>query len=211
MGRRQPGSTRTDARFPNTTLCRSRALHEGRHPTTRFTIGGFERRPGKRLLTIGADCTVGKMYTALAIERELRARSVAADFRATGQTGILIAGSGVAVDAVVSDLVAAAAASLSPAAADDHWDIVEGQGSVFHPSYAGVNLGLLHGSQPDALVLFAAPSRATLGDFDFYPQPDLADCVAHYTARARLTNPAARVVGVKIGRASCRDSVCQHV
>src|SRR3546814_10129039 len=73
------------------------------------------------------------MYTALAIERELRARSVAADFRATGQTGILIAGSGVAVDAVVSDFVAAAAASLSPAAADDHWDIVEGQGSIFHP------------------------------------------------------------------------------
>src|SRR3546814_2038511 len=65
-----------------------RALHDVRHPTTRFTIGGFERRPGKRLLTIGADCTVGKMYTALAIERELRARSVAADFRATGQTGL---------------------------------------------------------------------------------------------------------------------------
>src|SRR3546814_10422187 len=101
------------------------------------------------------------MYTALAIERELRARSVAADFRATGQTGILIAGSGVAVDAVVSDFVAAAAASLSPAAADDHWDIVEGQGSLFHPAYAGVTLGLLHGSQPDAMVFCADPSRAT--------------------------------------------------
>src|SRR3546814_18719584 len=127
MGRRQPGSTRTDARFPNTTLCRSRALHEGRHPTTRFTIGGFERRPGKRLLTIGADCTVGKMYTALALERELRARSVAADFRATGQTGLLIAGSGVAVDAGVSDFVAAAGAPSPPPAAGTPWDLEAGQ------------------------------------------------------------------------------------
>ncbi|ODU21614.1 MAG: EBNA-1 nuclear protein [Sphingomonas sp. SCN 67-18] len=175
-----------------------RRLHDVRHPTESFTIGGFERRPGKRLITVGADCAVGKMYTALAIERELRARAVAADFRATGQTGILIVGSGISVDAVISDFVAAAAASLSPAAAPDHWDVVEGQGSLFHPAYAGVTLGLLHGSQPDAMVLCADPSRTTLGDFDAYPQPDLAECVTRYTDCARLTNPDARVVGVSL-------------
>lgn len=179
-----------------------RRLHDVRHPTENFTIGGFERRPGKRLLTVGADCAVGKMYTALAIERELRARGVAADFRATGQTGILIVGSGVSVDAVISDFVAAAAAALSPAAANDHWDVVEGQGSLFHPAYAGVTLGLLHGSQPDAMVLCADPSRTALGDFDAYPQPDLAECIVRYTDCARLTNPDARVVGISLNSSS---------
>lgn len=182
-----------------------RRLHDVRHPTQSFTIGAFERRPGKRLLTVGADCAVGKMYTALAIERELRRRSIAADFRATGQTGILIAGEGVSVDAVISDFVAAAAASLSPAADPDHWDVVEGQGSLFHPAYAGVTLGLLHGSQPDAMVLCSDPSRATLGDFDLYPQPGLAECIARYVDCARLTNPDARVVGISLNTSAFGD------
>lgn len=175
-----------------------RTLWDVRHPSRTFTIDGFEKRPGKRLLTVGADCAVGKKYTALAIEKEMRARGMAADFRATGQTGILIAGGGVAIDAVVADFIAAAAASLSPAADPDHWDVVEGQGSLFHPAYSGVTLGLLHGTQPDAMVLCADPTRTTLGDFDSYPQPDLAECVRIYGEMARLTNKAARVVGVSL-------------
>lgn len=175
-----------------------RTLWDVRHPSRTFTIDGFEKRPGKRLLTVGADCAVGKKYTALAIEKEMRARGMAADFRATGQTGILIAGGGVAIDAVVADFIAAAAASLSPAADPDHWDVVEGQGSLFHPAYSGVTLGLLHGTQPDAMVLCADPTRITLGDFDSYPQPDLAECVRIYDEMARLTNKAARVVGVSL-------------
>lgn len=183
-----------------------RQLFDVRHPDHSFTIGAFERRPGKRLITVGTDCAVGKMYTTLAIEKEMRARGFKADFRATGQTGILIVGGGVAVDAVVSDFVAAAAAELSPAAEEDHWDLVEGQGSLFHPAYAGVTLGLLHGSQPDAIVLCSDPSRTALGDFDLYPQPSFADCIETYTRAARLTNPDARVVGISLNTSAFTEA-----
>lgn len=180
-----------------------RTLWDVRQPDRAFRIDGFEPRPGKRLLTVGADCAVGKKYTALAIEREMRARGMAVDFRATGQTGILIAGAGIPIDAVVADFIAAAAAALSPAADPAHWDVIEGQGSLFHPAYAGVTMGLVHGSQPDAMVLCADPTRARLGlgDFDHYPQPDLDDCVRRYTEAARLTNPDARVIAVSLNTA----------
>lgn len=183
-----------------------RQLYDVRHPTHSFTIGAFERRSGKRLITVGTDCAVGKMYTTLAIEKEMRARGYKADFRATGQTGILIVGGGVAVDAVVSDFVAAAAAELSPAAEGDHWDLVEGQGSLFHPAYAGVTLGLLHGSQPDAIVLCSDPSRTALGDFELYPQPSYAECIETYTRAARLTNPDARVIGISLNTSSFTEA-----
>ncbi len=117
------------------------------------------KRPGLRLLTVGTDCSVGKKYTALALEKEMRARGLDADFRATGQTGVLISGRGVAIDAVVADFISGAAEWLSPAADPDHWDVVEGQGSLFHPSFAGVTLGLLHGAQPDAFVVCHEPTR----------------------------------------------------
>ena len=175
-----------------------RKLHDVRHPTGSFPIGDFAPRPGRRLLTVGADCAVGKMYTALAIEREMHGRGWKVDFRATGQTGIFIAGSGISVDAVISDFVSAAAATLSPANADDHWDIIEGQGSLFHPAYAGVTLGLVHGSQPDAMVLCADPTRRTIGEFDFYPQPDLSACITAYESAARLTNSRATVVAISL-------------
>ena len=86
-------------------------------------------------------------------------RGISADFRATGQTGIMIAGQGVPIDTVVADFIAGAAEVVSPANAEDHWDIIEGQGSLFNPSYAGVSLGLLHGSQPDAIVGCHDPTR----------------------------------------------------
>lgn len=175
-----------------------RRLYDVRHPDRDFPIGDFAPRTGRRVLTVGADCAVGKMYTALAVEREMLERGWNADFRATGQTGIMIAGSGVSVDAVISDFVSAASASLSPAAEDDHWDIVEGQGSLFHPAYAGVTLGLVHGSQPDAMILCADPTRETIGEFVHYPQPDLGICIDAYERAARLTNPAARVVGISL-------------
>lgn len=175
-----------------------RRIFDVRHPDQDFDIGAFEFRPGKRLLTVGTDCAVGKMYTALALEKELRARAVKADFRATGQTGILIAGQGVSVDAVISDFVSAASAWLSPANDPDHWDLIEGQGSLYHPAYAGVTLGLIHGSQPDALVLCTDPSRKSLAYFDLYPQPSLEDCIETYTRAARLTNSKAKVVGISM-------------
>lgn len=173
-----------------------RTMFDVRHPTETFTIGGYAPRTGKRLLTVGTDCAVGKMYTALSIEREMIKRGWSADFRATGQTGILIAGSGISVDAVISDFVSAAAAALSPDAAPDHWDVIEGQGGLYHPAYGGVTMGLVQGSQPDAMVLCSDPTREHLSDFPLYSRPALEDCIRLYTEVARLTNPAARVTGI---------------
>ncbi len=175
-----------------------RALVDARHPTREFSIGNGVKRAGRRLLTVGTDISCGKMYTALAIEREMHRRGIKADFRATGQTGIFIAGDGVSVDAVVSDFVSGAAEWLSPENDPDHWDVIEGQGSLQHPSYAGVTLGLIHGSQPDALVLCHDPTRAHMRGLPGRPLPDLAACVAADQAAARLTNPQARCVGIAI-------------
>lgn len=176
-----------------------RRLFEARDPEARFTVvAEGAKRSGQRLLTVGTDCAVGKMYAALAIAKELKARGVSADFRATGQTGIFIAGSGAPIDAIVSDFVAGAAEVLSPAASEDHWDIVEGQGSLFHPAYAGVSLGLLHGSQPDALVVCHDATRTAIDGLEAFPTPSLAEAIELNLRLARLTNPAVRVAGVCI-------------
>ena len=179
-----------------------RQLFDVRHPTREFAVGTGARRPGKRLLTVGTDCSIGKMYTALALEKAMRARGIAADFRATGQTGIFIAGSGVSIDAVVADFISGAVEYLAPAAAPDHWDLIEGQGSLFHASYAGVSLGLLHGAQPDALVMCHEPTRRHMRGLPGFPLPSLEDCIAANLQAARLTNPAVRCVGIAINTAA---------
>jgi uncharacterized NAD-dependent epimerase/dehydratase family protein len=175
-----------------------RQIADVRHPTREFPIGTGAKRPGKRLLTVGTDCSIGKMFTALAIDKEMRARGAKSDFRATGQTGILIAGDGVSIDAVVSDFVSGAVEWLCPANDPDHWDVIEGQGSLFHASYAGVTLGLIHGAQPDALVLCHEPTRTHMRGLPHYPLPDLRDCIDANLAAARLTNQAVRCVGLSI-------------
>jgi uncharacterized NAD-dependent epimerase/dehydratase family protein len=138
------------------------------------------------------------MYTTLALEKEMKGRGLKADFRATGQTGIFIAGEGVSIDAVVSDFVSGAVEWLSPANDGDHWDLVEGQGSLFHASYAGVSLGLLHGAQPDALVLCHEPTRKHMRGLPHYPLPDLQRCIEANLEAARLTNPAVRCIAASI-------------
>ncbi len=173
-------------------------LHDVRHPLRTFGVGTGEPRSGRRLLTVGTDCSVGKMYATLALEREMRARRLACDFRATGQTGIFIAGAGVAVDAVVADFISGAAEWLAPAAAEDHWDLIEGQGSLFHPSFAGVSLGLLHGAQPDALVMCHEPVRSHMRGLPNRPLPDIAACIEANVAAARLTSSEVRCVGVAV-------------
>ena len=175
-----------------------RQLFDVRHPPHAFKTGTGAKRSGRRLLTVGTDCSSGKMYTALAIEREMRGRGIDADFRATGQTGILIAGGGVAVDAVVADFISGATEWLTPAAAPDHWDLIEGQGSLFHPAYAGVSLGLLHGAQPDALVLCHEPTRRHARGLADYALPEIATCIEANLGAARLTNPGARFVGIAL-------------
>jgi uncharacterized NAD-dependent epimerase/dehydratase family protein len=200
-----------DAEFAERARLRGRRLVDVRNPPQDFSPGSGAKRSGKRLLTVGTDCAVGKKYTVLALEQALRARGIAADYRATGQTGVLIAERGVAIDAVISDFVSGAAEWLSPANEAAHWDLVEGQGSLFHPSYAAVTLGLIHGSQPDAMVLCHEAGRATIGNFPDYPIPAWKDAIATYEAAARLTNRAARVVGISINTASLPEAEARAV
>ena len=134
-------------------------LYDLRFNDMQFKTGTGEKRIGKRLLTVGTDCSVGKKYTALAIEKAMNEKNIKASFKATGQTGVLIAESGIAIDAVISDFISGAVEWLSPDNSNESWDIIEGQGSLFHPSFAGVSLGLLHGSQPDKFIVCHEPTR----------------------------------------------------
>ncbi len=180
---------------------RGQRLINLRRPPENLPVGSGRRRAGMRVLTVGTDCCVGKKYTALALHREFQERGYEATFRATGQTGILIAGSGIPIDAVVSDFVSGAAEILSPDNSADHWDLIEGQGSLFHPAYAAVTLGLLHGSQPDAVVLCHDASRTHIDGYPDYAIPGLDDCIARYLDAGRLTNPGIRCIGVSLNTA----------
>jgi uncharacterized NAD-dependent epimerase/dehydratase family protein len=174
-----------------------RRLFDVRHSDQRFATGKGTKRGGKRLLTVGTDCSVGKKYTALALERDMKARGFDVEFRATGQTGVLISGRGIAIDAVVADFISGAVEWLTPAAADTHWDIIEGQGSLFHPSFAGVSLGLLHGAQPDAFVVCHEPKRTRMRGVA-HPLPSIAEVIDLTVRCGRLTNPAIRPAGIAI-------------
>jgi uncharacterized NAD-dependent epimerase/dehydratase family protein len=179
-----------------------RRLIDVRQPPAGLPVGTGRKRSGRRLLTVGTDCALGKKYTALALEGAFRRRGLDADFRATGQTGIMIAGSGLPIDAVVADFIAGAAEVLSPDAAPEHWDVIEGQGSLFHPAYAGVSLGLLHGSQPDVLVLCHEPGRTHLLGYPDFPTPSLPDAIALHLRMGALTNPNVRCAGASFNTAS---------
>jgi uncharacterized NAD-dependent epimerase/dehydratase family protein len=178
-----------------------RRLIDVRQPPDDIPVGCGRRRTGQRVLTVGTDCCVGKKYTALAMHRELQRRGHAATFRATGQTGIMIAGSGIPMDAVVSDFLSGAAELLSPDNDTAHWDVIEGQGSLFHPAYAAVTLGLLHGSQADALVLCHDASRSHIDGYPDYPIAPLSFCIDRYLDAARLTNAEVRFAGVSLNTA----------
>ena len=175
-----------------------RTLHDVRDPQPGIPVGNGKPRAGKRLLTVGTDCSVGKMYATLCIAQALAARGIKADFRATGQTGILIAGSGVPLDAVVADFISGAIEQLSPERNDGGWDLIEGQGSLFHPSFAGVSTGLLHGAQPDAIVMCHDPSRKHMRGLPHFGLPGMAECLAANLRVARLTNPMVRAVGIAL-------------
>ena len=184
-------------------------LHDVRHPTRTFATGKGTKRAGKRILAVGTDCSCGKMYTTLALEREMRERGMQADFRATGQTGILITGEGVSIDAVVADFISGVVEWLCPANDPDHWDLVEGQGSLFHPSFAGVSLGLLHGAQPDLLVLCHEPTRTHMRGLPHQKLPGLKECLERNLEAARLTNPDVQALGVSINTAALNEAAAR--
>jgi uncharacterized NAD-dependent epimerase/dehydratase family protein len=197
--------------FPELTQAASRSqvrLIDVRHSDRTYGAATGRKRSGKRVLTVGTDCALGKKYTALALAKSLRKLGSAATFRATGQTGIMICGEGIAIDAVIADFIAGAAEQLSPDNAPDHWDVIEGQGSLYHPAYAGVTLGLLHGSQPDAIVLCHDPARRTIDEYPNFPIPDLKVAIGDYLRAGRLTNAAVRCVGLSINSSSLSAAEC---
>ena len=174
-------------------------------------IASAQPRSGHRLLTVGTDCSVGKMYTALAIERELKRRGVKADFRATGQTGILITGSGVPIDAVVADFISGAIEQLCPSNEKDHWDIIEGQGSLFHPSFAGVSLGLIHGAQPTDLVLCHEPTRTHMRGLPDVSLPGIMECIDSNLNAAHLVNSRVKFRGIAINSSEVEEDQRQYL
>jgi hypothetical protein len=176
-----------------------------RHTGGQYAVATGTRRTGKRVLTVGTDCALGKKYTALALTRALHARGITATFRATGQTGIMIAGNGIPIDAIVADFIAGAAEALSPANTHQHWDVIEGQGSLLHPAYAAVTLGLLHGSQPDAIILCHDPERLTIEEYPDYLIPPLSDVIDLYLTNGRITNARIRCTGISINSSSLSE------
>ena len=175
-----------------------RTLHDVRVADVQYPIANGKKRTGKRCLTVGTDCSVGKMYTAMAMDAEMHKRGLKSTFRATGQTGILITGGGVPLDAVVADFMAGSVEYLTPNNDADHWDHIEGQGSLFHISYSGVTMALVHGGQPDALILGHEPTRAHMRGLPEYQQPSLEDLRDMALPLARVGNPDCQVVGISV-------------
>ncbi|MBN7798120.1 DUF1611 domain-containing protein [Parahaliea mediterranea] len=180
-------------------------LVDVRVPPAELPVGTGKKRRGKRLLMVGTDCAVGKKYSALCLERDMRAAGMKADFRASGQTGIMIAGCGIPMDAVVSDFLSGAAEILSPDNDDDHWDVIEGQGGLFHPGYSSVSTGLLIGSQPDAFVVCHEAGRERISGWDDFPLPSIEDVIARTVELGVLVNPAIHCVGVCVNTSSLAE------
>jgi uncharacterized NAD-dependent epimerase/dehydratase family protein len=159
---------------------------------------GLPHRTGSRVvLTVGSDCNVGKMSVSLELDLLARRRGLKSTFVATGQTGIMIAGSGIAVDRVISDFMAGAIEQIVVPAAQEHdWVFVEGQGSLIHPGYSGVTMGLLHGTAPELMVLCHQPTRTKIRRYET-PIPPLPEVVRIYDEAARWRAPS-RVVAVAL-------------
>lgn len=181
-------------------------LIDVRTPPKNLPIGNGKKRSGKRVLMVGTDCAIGKKYTALALHQAMVDAGMNASFRATGQTGIMIAGEGVPIDAVIADFISGAAEILSPDNSADHWDVIEGQGSLFHPAYSGVSLGLLHGSQPDGFVVCHEVGRTVVSGFSHFPLPSLQECIALHVQAGKRTNPGIRCVGISLNTSSLKGS-----
>ncbi len=185
-------------------------LHDVRVPTIAYPIANGKKRSGKRALAIGTDCSCGKMYTAMSMDADMQVRGMKSTFRATGQTGILITGKGVPLDAVIADFMAGAVEYLTPDNDADHWDHIEGQGSLFHVSYSGVTMALIHGGQPDALILCHEPTRTHMRGLPDYPLPTLERLRDTALPLAQVANPAAKVTGVSVNTKALDEAAAKE-
>jgi uncharacterized NAD-dependent epimerase/dehydratase family protein len=169
-------------------------LRDLRKPPTGLNVptGANLTHDAKVVLTVGSDCAIGKMTVALELDREARSRGVRSEFIPTGQTGIAIAGWGISVDAVVADFIAGAAEQLVLGGVERGGEVlfVEGQGSLLHPMYSGVTLGLLHGSAPHAYVLCHQAGSDVVDEDDRYPIPPLSQVAALYERISLIPRPA---------------------
>jgi uncharacterized NAD-dependent epimerase/dehydratase family protein len=168
-------------------------IHDLRRPPAKITVANGRVRSvdATVVLTVGTDCNIGKMTTQLQLLGSLRDKGIRTSFAATGQTGILIEGRGISVDAVVADFISGAAEKLVlDCAADSDLVLVEGQGSIIHPSYSGVTYGLLHGSLPHAQVMCAQPSRKAINRCDWVKIPPLPDFIRLSETVAAPLRPA---------------------
>ncbi len=161
------------------------------------------------VLTVGTDCNVGKMTAQLQITRGLNERGLRTRFVATGQTGIMIEGWGIAVDAVVADFIAGAAERLVlEGSRDADVVLVEGQGSINHPGYSGVTLGLMHGSCPDALILCHQSSREYIGDYRqaaWLRIPPLSEYIRLYESMGSAVHPT-KVIAISLNTFDLTDA-----
>lgn len=187
-----------NARLADAARTSGAALVDVRTPPPELPVGAGIKRTGKRLLTVGTDCALGKKYTALALERDMKAASLDATFRASGQTGIMIAGEGIPIDAVVADFISGAAELLSPDNHPDHWDVIEGQGGIFHPGYGAVSMGLLVGSQPDAFVVCTEAGRTHIEGWPEFELPSIEAVIDRTITIASQFNPAVKCVGISV-------------
>ena len=183
-----------------------RSLFDVRIPSVAYPIANGKKRSGKRCLAVGTDCSVGKMYTALAMDNEMRDRGLKSTFRPTGQTGILITGGGVPLDAVIADFMAGAVEYLTPDNDSDHWDMIEGQGSLFHVSFSGVTMALIHGGQPDALILSHEPTRTHMRGLPDYELPTLERLRDTALPIAQVANPDCKIVGISVNTQHLSDA-----
>ncbi|MEW5799436.1 MAG: DUF1611 domain-containing protein [Bacteroidota bacterium] len=166
--------------------------------------GNYRTRKAKTILTVGADCNIGKMTTMLQVHNEFLKRGLKSDFIGTGQTGIMISGKGIAVDAIISDYIAGSIEKCIDASAADGFDyiFVEGQGALTHQGYSGVTLGLMHGTMPDAMIMCVQPTR-TYDDYGL-PIPDLNRLINLHEEAINIFRPT-KVVGIGINSIGLTD------
>ena len=166
-------------------------------------------RADKRLLSVGTDCSIGKMFSSLILTQSLKQVDIPAQFIATGQCGILIAdGHGIAIDAVPSDFISGSIESLTPSK-DNAFYLIEGQGSLFHPAFSGVTLGLLHGAQADYFIVCHEPNRSKMRDTEFL-LPTLEETLELTLQLGRRTNPNIQCVGICLNTSRLTETEAQQ-
>jgi uncharacterized NAD-dependent epimerase/dehydratase family protein len=191
-------------------------LRDVRRPPDDLTVaeGTAGEVDAQVVLTVGTDCSTGKMTSSYELRDAARERGLDAAVVPTGQTGIMVSGWGIAIDRVISDFAAGAVERIVHEAADHDVLFVEGQGALCHPAYSGVTLAILHGAQPDSLVMTHVAGREAVHGYEDYPLPPVDEYAALYenvAASVRETSVDAAVLNTQgLDEAAARDAVAEY-